>query len=97
MAILGGEIDIPTINGKTIELKIPEGTQTGQIFRLKGYGMPSIRSSVYGNLYVEIFVETPIKLSKKQKDLIKEFDESIDNNIPKTKSFFSKTKEFFKN
>ena len=95
-AILGGAVDLPTINGKTVELKIPEGTQSGQSFRLKGYGMPVMRSSVYGNLYVEVAVETPVKLSKKQRELITEFDKASDKNSPKSASFFKKVQDFVK-
>lgn len=95
-AILGGSIELPTINGKTVELKIPEGTQSGQRFRLKGYGMPVMRSSSYGNSYVEVFVETPVKLNKKQKELMQEFEKLSDKNNPKTTSFFKKVKDFLK-
>lgn len=92
-AILGGGVDIPLINGKTVELKVPEGTQSGQVFRLKGYGMPRMRSSVYGNLYVELSVETPVKLNKKQKDLIKEFEKISEKNSPLSSAFFKKNKK----
>ena len=95
-AILGGVIELPTINGKVVELKIPEGTQSGQSFRLKGYGMPVMRSSMYGNLYVEVAIETPVKLSKKQKELMKEFDSLSDKNNPKTSSFFKRVQDFLK-
>jgi len=72
VAALGGEIEVPTLNGKA-SLKIPAGTQSGTVLRLKGKGLPSIRGRGYGDQNVEVYVEVPEKLSKKQKELIKEF------------------------
>jgi len=93
-AILGGVIEVPTIGGKVVDLKIPEGTQNGQKFRLKGYGMSVVRTSNYGNMYVQVEVETPVKLSKKQKELIKKFADESDKNNPKVSSFLKKAKDF---
>ena len=75
-ASLGGEIDVPTLDGKAA-IDIPEGTQTGKQFRLRGKGLKGVRSSYPGDLYCHITVETPVKLTEHQRKLLKEFDESI--------------------
>ncbi|MCE9648113.1 MAG: molecular chaperone DnaJ [Parvibaculum sp.] len=95
-ASLGGEIEVPTLNGKRVKLKIPEGTQTGKQFRLKDKGMPVLNSREIGDLYIQTTVETPIKLSKKQKELLKEFEaaSSKDTN-PESSGFFARVKEFW--
>ncbi|HEY4344064.1 MAG TPA: molecular chaperone DnaJ [Parvibaculum sp.] len=95
-ASLGGEIEVPTLNGKRVKLKIPEGTQTGKQFRLKDKGMPVLNSREIGDLYIQTTVETPIKLSKKQKELLKEFEaaSSTDTN-PESSGFFARVKEFW--
>ncbi len=95
-ASLGGEIEVPTLNGKRVKLKIPEGTQTGKQFRLKDKGMPVLSSREIGDLYIQTTVETPIKLSKKQKELLKEFEaaSSKDTN-PESSGFFARVKEFW--
>jgi molecular chaperone DnaJ len=95
-AALGGEIEVPTLNGKRVKLKIPEGTQTGKQFRLKDKGMPVLNSRETGDLYIQTTVETPIKLSKKQKELLKEFEgmSSKDTN-PESSGFFARVKEFW--
>lgn len=95
-AALGGEIEVPTLNGKRVKLKIPEGTQTGKQFRLKDKGMPVLNSREIGDLYIQTTVETPIKLSKKQKELLKEFEgiSSKDTN-PESSGFFARVKEFW--
>ncbi len=77
-AALGTKKDIETINGESVTLKIPDGTQHGTILRLKNKGMPQIQSSRYGDLYVEIHVETPTKLSRKAKKLLKELEKEIE-------------------
>ncbi len=95
-AALGGEIEVPTLNGKRFKLKIPEGTQTGRQFRLKDKGMPVLNSRETGDLYIQTTVETPIKLSKKQKELLREFDGISDTNTnPESSGFFAKVKEFW--
>jgi len=95
-AALGGEIEVPTLNGKRMKLKIPEGTQTGRQFRLKDKGMPVLNSRELGDLYIQTTVETPIKLSKKQKELLREFDNISDTNTnPESSGFFARVKDFW--
>ncbi len=92
-AALGGNTDIPTLT-KNIELKIPAGTQTDTTFRLKGHGMPSLRHKGFGNLYVNVRVVTPRKLSSKQKKLLRKFESiSGDELINPNKGFFDKLKD----
>ena len=98
-AALGGEIEVPTLHGKAT-MNIPEGTQTGQVFRLKGKGMPHVRSaSTIGDLYVHVELEVPVKLNSEQKDLIRQLDDSLqrggEKHSPKAKSWFNKVKDFF--
>lgn len=96
IAALGGTIEVPTIEGGRAEVKLPAGTQTGQQFRLKGKGMSMMRSSARGDLYIELFVETPVHLSKKQQDLLKEFaGKDPSANSPESQGFFKKVKEFW--
>lgn len=99
-AALGGEVEVPTIDGKTAMVKIPEGTQTGQRLRLRGKGMTVLRSEAKGDLYIEVHVETPVNLNKKQKDLMQELDKtmggkSANKNSPEASGFFTKVKEFW--
>ncbi len=95
-AALGGDIDMPTIGGSLARITIPEGAQTGKRMRLKGKGMPSLRSGQHGDLYVELFVETPRNLSSKQKEILREFSESCDEDTnPEHKGFISRVKGFF--
>jgi len=95
-AALGGSVEVPTIEGGRAEVKVPAGTQTGQQFRLRGKGMSTMRSSGRGDMYIEIFVETPVKLSKKQQDLLKEFaGKDPAANSPEAQGFFKKVKEFW--
>ncbi len=95
-AALGGEIEVPTVAAKRIKLKIPEGTQTGAQFRLRGKGMPVLNSRGIGDLYIEVAVETPVKLSRKQKELLKSFDSaSDDSNNPQSAGFFARIKELW--
>jgi molecular chaperone DnaJ len=99
LASLGGEVEVPTLNGK-VSLTIPAETQTGKMFRLRGKGVKSLRTSSMGDLYCHVVVETPVNLTSKQKDLLKELGESFkaDKNSkhsPKEKSFFDKVKKFF--
>ncbi|PKQ08206.1 MAG: molecular chaperone DnaJ [Alphaproteobacteria bacterium HGW-Alphaproteobacteria-11] len=95
-ASLGGEIEVPTLGGKKVKVKVPEGAQTGRQFRLKGKGMPVVNSRETGDLYIQITVETPVNLNKKQKDLLKEFETaSSDSNNPESSGFFAKVKEFW--
>lgn len=98
-ASLGGEVDVPTIEGKTVKLKVPEGTQTNQVLRVRDKGIRGLRSVAVGDLYCHIFVETPVKLTAEQKDLIAQFGVLSGGqnspHHPKTKSFFDKVKGFF--
>lgn len=92
-ATLGGTVDVPTLT-KDIELKIPAGTQTDTTFRLRGHGMPRLNSSNLGNLYVNVRVVTPRKLSSKQKKLLRQFEEiSGDELVKPNKGFFDKIKD----
>lgn len=97
-ATLGGNVEVPTIDGKRARLTIPTGVQTGHQFRLKTKGMPILRSPNKGDLYVEIVVETPVKLTKKQKELLEEFDKAGDGgdtHSPQSAGFFAKVKELW--
>jgi molecular chaperone DnaJ len=97
-AALGGEIDVPTLNGKAA-IDIPEGTQTGKQFRLRGKGIKGVRSSYPGDLYCHISVETPVKLTEHQRKLLKEFEESLQKggakHSPTGNSWTDKLKSFF--
>ena len=95
-AALGGRIEVPMVNGGRTRVKILEGTQTGRQFRLKGKGMPVMRSKAVGDMYIQVEVETPGNLTRKQKDILKEFDKaSSDSTSPDSSSFFARVKEFF--
>jgi len=95
-ATLGGEVKVPTLEGKAA-LKIPAATQNGTVFKLRGKGMPTINSSVRGDLMVRIFVEVPAKLNGEQRKKLEEFAAVCgEENLPMHKSFFEKAKEFFR-
>lgn len=99
-AALGGEIEVPTIGGGRTKVKIPAGTQTGQQFRLKGKGMPIMKSESGGDLFIEVAVETPVNLSAKQKDLLKQLDESLggksaSKHNPQSSGFIKKVQELW--
>ncbi|MBL4750672.1 MAG: molecular chaperone DnaJ [Amylibacter sp.] len=94
-AALGGEIEVPTIDGGKSRVKVPSGSQSGTQMRLKGKGMPGLRSTTKGDLFLEISVETPVNLSAKQKDLLKEFEAMGQDNSPKSQNFFGKVKGFW--
>ena len=99
-AALGGEVDVPTIDGKTVKLKVPEGTQNNSQLRIHNKGIKSIRGSGYGDLYCHMFIETPVKLTAEQKDLLRQFNsacggENTAIHNPKAKSFLDKIKNFF--
>jgi molecular chaperone DnaJ len=96
-AALGATIDVPSLNG-TRELKVPPGTQFGSIFRIKGQGLPDIRTRRTGDQLVQIVVEIPTKLSEKQEELLREFAKTENNNVfPQAKSFVEKLKRYFGN
>ena len=94
-AALGGEFEVPTIDGSNSRLKVPEGTQSGRRFRLQGKGMPVLRSKQTGDMYVQVLVETPQKLTKRQRELLNEFERlSSKDTHPEAAVFFGKFKEF---
>jgi molecular chaperone DnaJ len=94
---LGGNVEVPTLGGGRVRVAIPEGTQSGKEFRVRGKGMPGLRGQgPHGDLIVEVLVETPVNLTKKQQDLLREFEKAGSaQNSPKSTSFFAKVKEFF--
>ncbi|WP_370319691.1 molecular chaperone DnaJ [Oricola sp.] len=95
-AALGGHFEVATMDGAYTRVKVPDGTQSGRQFRLKGKGMPVLRQAAMGDLYIQIVVETPQNLSKRQRELLEEFDEiSAHENSPQSTGFFSRMKEFF--
>ena len=97
-AALGTSIEIPTIDGGKAKIKIPDGTQNGKQFRLKGKGMPFMRRGDFGDLYVQVKTEVPVYLNKKQKELLEQFREiENDKSNPSIKKFFQKAKDFWKN
>src|SRR6056297_639567 len=94
-AALGGDIEVPTIDGGRSRVKIPPGSQSGKQMRLRGKGMPAIRGGAYGDMYIEIAAETPVNLTSRQKDLLKEFEKLSEENNPESRNFFSKVKSFW--
>jgi molecular chaperone DnaJ len=94
-ASLGGEIEVPTIDGKKARVSIPEGAQNGKQFRLKSKGMPVLRSHAHGDMYIQVTVETPVNLTRKQRELLKEFDKDSHHNSPESEGFFAKAKAFW--
>src|SRR5262245_12512138 len=94
-AALGGDIEVPTIDGKKARVSIPEGAQAGKQFRLKGKGMPILRSNQMGDMYIQVTVETPVNLSRRQRELLKEFDKEARNNSPESEGFFAKARAFW--
>ncbi len=97
-ATLGGEIEVPTLSGK-VSFTIPEGTQSGKTFRLKAKGIKGVRSGYAGDLFCHVAIETPVKLTDKQKDLLKEFErltaEGGAKHSPQSKGWMDKVKDFF--
>ena len=92
-AVLGGELEIPTIDGK-VKYDIPEGTQTGATFRLRGKGIPNVNGRGRGDQFVTVHIETPRNLSREQKEALRKFSESLkENNYKERKSFFEKFKK----
>jgi molecular chaperone DnaJ len=95
-AALGGTIEVPTIDGGRAKVTIPAGTQSGRRFRLRGKGMPVMRSEQRGDLYIEAVVETPVNLTARQKELLKEFEaEGKGRNTPEGEGFFARVREFW--
>jgi len=95
-AALGGEFSVPTVDGGKAKVPVPEGTQTGRQIRIKGKGMPVLRSRDLGDMYVQLFVETPKNLTRRQKELLAEFEtQSSKETQPESTGFFAKVKDFF--
>src|SRR5580700_1191132 len=94
-AALGGEFEVPTIDGGKTRVKVPEGTQSGRRFRLQDKGMPVLRSKQTGDMYVQVVVETPQSLTKRQRELLNEFEKlSSTDTHPESAGFFGKVREF---
>ena len=94
-AALGGEFEVPAIDGSKVKVKVPPGTQTGRRFRLGGKGMPVLRAKQTGDMYVQVAVETPQNLTKRQRELLAEFEKlSSEDTQPESAGFFSRVKEF---
>lgn len=96
-AALGGELEVPTLDGR-VKLKIPEGTQTGKMFRLRGKGVKPVRGHAVGDLMCRVVVETPVKLDKRQREMLEEFRTSLQGDAshsPKASGFFEGVKRFF--
>ena len=94
-AALGGAIEVPTIDGGRGRVQIPAGSQSGRQMRLRGKGMPALRGGGIGDMFIELAVETPVNLTNRQKEILREFDELSDDNHPESKSFFSSVKSFW--
>jgi molecular chaperone DnaJ len=95
-AALGGQIEVPTVDGAATRVKIPEGSESGKQFRLKGKGMPVLRSKVAGDMYIQVEVETPKNLTKRQRELLEEFErQSHKETSPESAGFFARVKDFF--
>ena len=94
-AALGGEVEVPTIDGGRSLVKVPAGSQTGKQMRLRGKGMPALRGAATGDMVIEFAVETPINLTARQRELLREFESLAENNNPEGSSFFSKVKGFW--
>ena len=96
-AALGGSLEVPTIDGNRTRSTFPPGTQSGHQFRLKGKGMTVLRSGSRGDMFVEVAVETPVNLTKRQQELLQEFEAAGDSRKtqPQSEGFFAKVKEFF--
>ncbi|MCB2092895.1 MAG: molecular chaperone DnaJ [Rhodobacteraceae bacterium] len=94
-AALGGEVEVPTIDGGRSRVKIPAGSQTGKQMRLRSKGMPALRGGGSGDMLIEISVETPVNLTSRQRELLREFERLGEDNNPESSSFFSKVKNFW--
>ena len=95
VAALGGEVEVPTIDGGRSRVKVPAGTQTGKQMRLRGKGIPALRGGGIGDMLIEVAVETPVNLTSKQRELLKEFERLSEDNNPEGSSFFSKVRNFW--
>ena len=97
-AVLGGELEVPTLDGR-VKLKIPNETQTGKLFRLRGKGVVPVRGGAPGDLLCRVVIETPVNLSREQKDLVRQLQESLDSEgnkqSPRKSTWFEGVKSFF--
>lgn len=94
-AALGGEIEVPSIDGGRSKVKIPAGSQSGRQMRLRSKGMPALRGGSEGDMFIELAVETPVNLTQRQKDLLKEFEALSEENNPESSTFFRSVKGFW--
>jgi molecular chaperone DnaJ len=94
-AALGGEVEVPTIDGGKSRVKVPAGSQTGKQMRLRAKGMPALRGGGSGDMLIELAVETPVNLTGRQRELLREFEKLSEDNNPEGSSFFSKVKTFW--
>ena len=94
-AALGGEVEVPTIDGGKSRVKVPAGSQTGKQMRLRAKGMPALRGGGSGDMLIELAVETPVNLTARQKEILREFADLSEENNPEGSSFFSKVKGFW--
>jgi molecular chaperone DnaJ len=94
-AALGGDVQVPTIDGGMTRVKIPDGTQTGKQFRLKNKGMPVLRSTKVGDMHIQVVVETPRNLSRRQREILQEFEQAATaENNPESTGFFARVRDF---
>jgi len=94
-AALGGEVEVPTIDGGRTRVKVPAGSQSGRQMRLRGKGMPALRGQGRGDMFIELQVETPVNLTSRQKEILREFERLSENNNPESSNFFSKVRSFW--
>ena len=94
-AALGGAIEVPTIDGGRSRVQIPAGSQSGRQMRLRNKGMPALRGGAMGDMFIELAVETPVNLTSRQKELLREFEELSEDNNPASQNFFSSVKSFW--
>ncbi len=96
-AALGGSIEVPTVEGSRTKVTVPAGTQSGHQFRLRGKGMTVLRSPARGDMYIQAIVETPVNLTKRQQELLREFEKAGETakTNPESEGFFARVKEFF--
>ncbi|SLN30336.1 Chaperone protein DnaJ [Roseovarius albus] len=94
-AALGGDIEVPTIDGGRSRVKIPAGSQSGRQMRLRSKGMPALRGAASGDMFIELAVETPVNLTSRQKEILREFDTLSEENNPESSSFFKSVKSFW--
>jgi molecular chaperone DnaJ len=92
---MGGDIEVPTIDGGRSRVKIPAGSQSGRQMRLRAKGMPALRGAGTGDMFIEMAVETPVNLTSKQKELLREFEKLSEENNPEGSTFFNSVKSFW--